>query len=146
MPITEPKRSRGTCMNVDEVVQYWVDLAQDDWPVVEHLFASGDYKYALFFGHLYLEKLLKALVVKVTRQHAPRTHNLLSLAENADLIVPEDKSDILVRATGYSIETRYPEQHIAERKRYTQDYCEREIQVIRGVGEWLMSKLKRVKQ
>ena len=34
-------------MNVDEVVQYWVDLAQDDWPVVEHLFASGDYKYAV---------------------------------------------------------------------------------------------------
>lgn len=44
-------------MNVDEVAQYWVELAVADWPVVNHLFASGDYNYALFFGHLYLEKI-----------------------------------------------------------------------------------------
>jgi HEPN domain-containing protein len=57
-------------MNVDEVVEYWLELAEADWPVVDHLFASGDYNYALFLGHLYLEKLLKALVVKVTQHHA----------------------------------------------------------------------------
>lgn len=33
--------------------------------------------YVLFFCHLYLEKLLKALVVQTTGSHAPRTHNLL---------------------------------------------------------------------
>ena len=48
-------------MNVDEVVQYWLELAEEDWPVAEHLLASGDYHYALFFGHLYLEKLLKGI-------------------------------------------------------------------------------------
>ena len=67
-------------MNVGEVVQYWLGLAEGDWPVTEHLFISGDYHYALFFGHLYLEKLLKALVVQATGEHAPRTHNLSVLA------------------------------------------------------------------
>ncbi|HGJ67649.1 TPA: HEPN domain-containing protein [bacterium] len=43
-------------MNIDEVVQYWLDSAEEDLPVVDHLFESGDYKYALFFGHLYLKK------------------------------------------------------------------------------------------
>jgi hypothetical protein len=47
-------------VNVDTVVRYGLETAEDDWPVAEHLFASGDYHYALFFGHLYLEKLLKA--------------------------------------------------------------------------------------
>ena len=30
-------------MHVDEVVQYCLEKAEDDWPVAEHLFASGDY-------------------------------------------------------------------------------------------------------
>ncbi|MFC1712078.1 HEPN domain-containing protein [Candidatus Poribacteria bacterium] len=134
---------RGIYMDVDEVVQYWVDLAEADWPVVDHLFASGDYNYALFFGHLYLEKRLKALVVKITQSHAPRTHNLLFLAECACLTLPEDKRDVLVRVTAYSIETRYPEANSVERKRYTQEYCQREIVTIREIGKWLKSELKR---
>lgn len=132
-------------MNIDEVGRYWLESAEDDWPVVEHLFASGDYHYALFFGHLYLEKLLEALVVKVTGEHAPRAHNLLFLAERAGLIVPEDKRDVLVRVTGYNIETRYPEERAAALKRYTREYSEAELQMIQGVGKWLKSELKREK-
>jgi HEPN domain-containing protein len=129
-------------VNVDEVVQYWLELAEDDWPVAEHLLASGDYHYALFFGHLYLEKLLKALVVKATEEHAPRTHNLLFLAERAGLAVPDDKHDVLLRVTGYNIETRYPEERAAARMRYTQEYTEAELKMIQEVGQWLKSELK----
>lgn len=129
-------------MNVDEVVQYWVELAEADWPVVEHLFTSGDYNYALFIGHLYLEKLLKALVVELTQRHAPRTHNLLFLAEQARLTVSESRREVLMRVTVYSIETRYPEEQATERKRYTQGYCEKEMNAIQEIGEWLKSELK----
>ena len=129
-------------MNVDEVVQYWLELAKDDWPVAEHLLASGDYHYALFFGHLYLEKLLKALVVKATEEHAPRTHNLLFLAGRAGITVPEDKHDVLLRVTGYNIESRYPEERAVVRKRYTREYTEAELKMIQEVGQWLKSELK----
>jgi len=129
-------------VNVDEVVQYWLELAKDDWPVAEHLLASGDYHYALFFGHLYLEKLLKALVVKATEQHAPRTHNLLFLAGRAGIIVPEDKHDVLLRVTGYNIESRYPEERAAARKRYTREYTEAELKMIQEVAQWLKSELE----
>jgi HEPN domain-containing protein len=133
-------------MNVDEVVQYWLELARDDWPVAMHLLASGDYHYALFFGHLYLEKLLKAVVVKATGEHAPRTHNLLFLAERAGLAVPDDRHDVLLRVTGYNIETRYPQERAAARKRYTREYTEAEFDVIQEAGEWLKSELKREKK
>lgn len=130
-------------MNVDEVVRYWLDSAEDNWPVVEHLFASGDFQYALFFGHLYLEKLLKALVVKATGEHAPRAHNLLLLADRGGLAVPDEKRDVLIRLTGYNIETRYPEDRTAARLRYTREYTDSERKVIQEVGEWLKSELKR---
>lgn len=90
--------------------------------------------------------MLKALVVRITRHHAPRKHNLLFLAERSGLTVSEDKRDVLVRTTGYSIETRYPEEYLGARKRYTREYCEREIKVIREVGEWLKSELRREKK
>jgi HEPN domain-containing protein len=129
-------------MNIDEVVRYWLESAEDDWPVAEHLFASGDYHSALFFGHLYLEKLLKALGVKATGAHALRAHNLLLLAERAGLTVPEDRRDILVRVTGYNIEARYPEEPLSARKRYTKAYAETERKVIQEVGAWLISELE----
>lgn len=86
-------------MNVDKVVQYWTESAAEDWPVTKHLLDSGAYQYALFFGHLYLEKLLKAMVVSRTGRHAPRTHNLLFLAERAGLAVSPQQHEVLLRVT-----------------------------------------------
>ena len=133
-------------MNVDEVAGYQLDLAEADWPVAQHLFASGDYRYAIFFGHEYLEKLLKALVVRATGEHAPKTHNLLLLAGRAGLRVSDGKRDMLVRVTGYSVETRYPGEAMAARKRYTMDYAHSELGVIREAAEWLRSELTQKKK
>jgi HEPN domain-containing protein len=128
-------------MNANEVVQYWLELAEDDWPVVERLFASGDYHYALFFGHLYLERLLKAVIVKKTGEHAPRLHNLTRLAESAGLIATEAQREVLVRVTAYNLETRYPEERFSARKRYTEEYTKAELDTIQEIGKWLKSLL-----
>jgi HEPN domain-containing protein len=132
-------------MNVDEIVQYWIKSSEEDLQVVDHLFASGDYKYALFFGHLYLEKLLKALVVDVTRQHAPLTHNLVLLAERAELEITVEDREILDRITGYNIDTRYSAELSLARQHYNQEFCEKEIRIIKEIGEWVKSKLKHKK-
>ncbi len=129
-------------MDSDGVVRYWVALAEEDWPVAEHLLASGDYHYALFFGHLYLEKLLKGLVVKATGEHAPRTHNLVFLAERAGLKPPPSIEDVFLRATGYSVDARYPGEGISDRTRYTEAHTKSELEAFKEAGEWLKSRLK----
>jgi HEPN domain-containing protein len=70
-------------MDTRQIVLYWIKEAQEDIPVADHLFAAGDFTYSLFFCHLFIEKLLKALVVARTAAHAPPIHNLIVLAENA---------------------------------------------------------------
>jgi HEPN domain-containing protein len=55
-------------MNINEQIKYWVTVSENDIPVMEHLFESGDYSYSLFIGHLVLEKLLKAHFVKNQRR------------------------------------------------------------------------------
>jgi HEPN domain-containing protein len=129
-------------MDVDGVAKYWIELADEDWPVAEHLLASGDYHYALFFGYLYLEKLLKALVVKATGEHAPRTHNLMFLAERAGLDLPPEMEDIFLRATGYSIDARYPGEGSSARRRYTATHAQSELNALKEAGQWLKSRLK----
>ena len=128
-------------MDIKKVITYWSDAAKDDWPVTDHLFASHDYHYALFFGHLYLEKLMKALVVQVREEHAPRSHNLIYLAERADLTISDSQREILTRVNKYNLETRYPADREALRDFYTSEFTKAELKVIREMGEWLNLQL-----
>jgi HEPN domain-containing protein len=43
------------------VRDFWLVEANEALQVADHLVEKGDYSYALFFGHLAIEKLLKAL-------------------------------------------------------------------------------------
>lgn len=54
------------------------------------LLRSKKFPYALFFGHLSIEKLLKALVVKHSGYHAPFSHSLGMLAARTGIEFPED--------------------------------------------------------
>ena len=48
-------------LNINNVKSYWIDEAEEALTVAEHLFEKGDYSSALFFGHLAIEKILKAI-------------------------------------------------------------------------------------
>lgn len=75
--------------DVERTVSYWLEGAQYDLGVADAMFKGKKYPYALFMGHLALEKILKALIVKNRKTHAPFTHSLPYLAENSKLVVPE---------------------------------------------------------
>lgn len=62
-------------------VQYWLESSEDDWKVANHLLEKGDYSCSLFFGHLTIEKILKAIYVNKPREIPPYTHRLVYLAE-----------------------------------------------------------------
>ncbi len=62
-------------------VDYWIISAEKAWEVAGHLLEKKDYTYALFFGHLTLEKILKAYYLKNCSQNPPLTHRLIYLAE-----------------------------------------------------------------
>ena len=57
--------------DIDKTVDYWVEGAEYDFETGKNLLESKKYPYALFFAHLAIEKVLKAIVVKNTQEHAP---------------------------------------------------------------------------
>ena len=124
-------------LNISEVKSYWIKEAEEALTVSEHLFEKGDYSYALFFGHLATEKMLKALYVDNKKEHAPPIHNLQRLAREAGLTVDEGKSQSLLLITSFNIEARYPDIKRSFRKKCTKEYTLEQMQVIREAFQWL---------
>ena len=73
------------------------------------MFKSKKHPYALFMGHLALEKLLKALVVRHTKAHAPLSHSLPYLAEKSGMKIPEEILVKLREFMEFHFEARYPD-------------------------------------
>lgn len=63
-----------------------METARHDFETMLGLFRIKRYSDSLFYGHIVLEKILKAFVVKETKKDAPRTHNLLVLAGLANYV------------------------------------------------------------
>jgi HEPN domain-containing protein len=119
------------------VADYWLTEAEESLRVAEHLVEKADYSYALFFGHLAVEKSLKALYALRFKEHAPPIHNLLRLARIVDLALDEARADALIRITAFNIEARYPDMKRDFRRACTPEYTEQQIAVIKEMLEWL---------
>lgn len=126
-------------MKKKEIIEYWHSEAEDAHQVAKDLFEKGDYSYALFLGHLAIEKMLKSIYVKKKGAEVPRTHNLLRIATAAKLKVSEDMVVDLIRITAFGLEARYPDYKRKFKEKCTQDFTSRELAKIDGVFEWLKS-------
>lgn len=129
-------------MKKDELIKYWVAEAEESLSVAGHLFEKKDYSYALFFGHLAVEKILKAVYVEKKDENVPRSHNLPRIAKAAGLTVPEDKLADLIRITAFNIEARYPDYKRNFRKKCTFSFTEWELKKIREIFTWLKSTIQ----
>jgi len=126
--------------DVKKTVQYWMEGAEYDLSVAEAMFEKGKYPYALFMGHLALEKLLKALVVRATNNHAPYTHSLPLLANKTGLAVPQKTVRALARFMEFHFEARYPNDQKKFYRKCTKAFTTRNLQKMNEVFQWLKKK------
>ena len=125
-------------MNIDEIVQYWVDSAGNDLQAADSNFASGHYDWSLFIGHLVIEKLLKAHWVKYNQElNPPRTHNLTRLAEQSKIELTAEQEIFLDIVTTFNISARYPEHKKEFYKKATKEYSFENLEKIKEIYKWL---------
>jgi HEPN domain-containing protein len=127
--------------DLEKTIQYWQKGGKYDLGVAEAMFKSKKYPYALFMGHLAPEKLLKALVVKKTKAHAPFSHSLPYLAEKSKVKIPERILVKLREFMEFHFEARYPYANKAFYKKCTKAYTAEKLKAIKGVSKWLNVKL-----
>ena len=103
-------------MDLQRIKDFWLEEAMESLQVAGHLFEKADYSYSLFFGHLGIEKLIKAIYVLKKGEQAPYIHNLLRLAEIAEIPLSENLKDQLLKITAFNLESRYPDEKRSFRK------------------------------
>jgi HEPN domain-containing protein len=96
-------------INVAKQIDYWSKSAENDIETAEILITSGKYLEGMFFCHLCIEKILKALVVKQTENIPIRSHDLFYLIEIANIKIHEEESSFMQILMKYQLEGRYPE-------------------------------------
>ena len=99
----------GMAIDIDKQVCYWRTGAEDALGSADLLIANGRWGFGLFLLHLALEKSLKALVVRQTREVPPRTHDLLRLIRQAELEPPADILAVMGEFQAYCLAGRYPD-------------------------------------
>jgi len=128
-------------IDVEKTIKYWQTTAQDDSKAMDCLFAGKHYANSLFFGHLVLEKILKALVVKETKKQASYTHDLVRLYKLANIELSQDQIDLLYQVNEFNIRARYPDEKFRFHKQCTKEYTENYLTKIKNLYDVLCQKL-----
>lgn len=96
-------------MDIGKQIGYWKSTALNDIGTAEVLINNHRYVEGLFFCHLSVEKMLKAIVVKATSAPPPKSHKLLYLTELASISITAEQSKTMAALMKFQIEGRYPE-------------------------------------
>ena len=127
--------------DVAKTVEYWLRGASYDLDTGKSLLEAKRFPYALFFGHLALEKVLKALVVKATQVHAPYTHSLALLATRTNVEIPESVLDRLAEYTEFHLEARYPDEKKEFYEECTEEFAAKTFEDMENLYRWLTKRL-----
>ena len=121
----------------NEMIRHWREGSQKALTASGDLAEKGHYDFALFFGHLALEKLLKSKVVEIVDDFAPRSHDLLYLAGYAKINFDKTQEAQLASINVFNIEGRYAEEKLAFHKQVTKKYAQDWLETINALYVWL---------
>lgn len=124
-------------MDIEKTVTYWLEGAKQDWLACQHLYENKDYPQSLFWGHLVLEKILKALVIQAIQKQPPYTHDLVLLTVQADLKISQEQRDQLNEITAFNQFGRYDNEIMNFTKKSTAEYTTKYFNIIKQLYTWL---------
>jgi len=97
-------------MTKKEHIQYWLKSAKDDLKTADQLFITKRYQHCLFFAHLHLEKICKAIWVKYNKtNYPPKIHNLNKILSQTPLLLTDEEKYFLEVMNKFCIAGRYPD-------------------------------------
>lgn len=121
------------------LMEYWINSSDRDYESMKKNFEIKQYTWALFIGHLMIEKLLKGLYAKnnIDNPYTIKSHNLLALAQKCNIELTDEQVQKLKIITQFNISARYEDYKNEFYKRCTKEYTEEQIKNIEEVREWL---------
>lgn len=128
-------------IDIDKIVKHWIKTSDEDFNTMLSLYNSKSYSWALFLGHISIEKLLKAYYVGKNKSHAPFTHNLYRLAELSGLELTDEYADWHDKITSFNLNARYDDYKREFYTLCTLDFTKDWIEKIKTFRLWIKQML-----
>ena len=128
--------------NID-LMEYWINSSDKDYEAMKKNFEIKQYTWALFIGHLTIEKLLKGLYAKnnTDNPYTIKSHNLLALAQKCNIELTDEQVQKLKMITQFNISARYEDYKNEFYNLCTEEYTAEQISNIEEVRTWLKELL-----
>lgn len=131
-------------VDVKKLVDYWYRESGYSFDVAKALLENKKYPESLFFGHLSLEKILKAVIVSNTKQHSPPIHDLTTLIKKSRIPYTQQQYQQLGDYNNFYLSGRYDEYKMNFRKKCTPSFTKESFQGINECYVWLKKELKTI--
>lgn len=131
-------------VNVKKLVDYWHREAGYSLDVTKALLEKHKNSECLFFGHLTIEKLLKAIVVAVTKEHAPPIHDLAALLKKTKIKHTQEQYELIKLFNDFYLAGRYDEYKMTFRKKCTNSYTTKQFEDIKKIYLWLKKEAETI--
>ena len=131
-------------MNNIDLMNFWMESANEDYDTMLYMKAGKKNTWCLFMGQMVIEKLLKAVYAKnnVSAPYAPKSHDLMYLAQKNNLIVTETQQLYLNEITRFNLNSIYDDYKREFSQKCTDEYTEEQIKKVEEVKQWLENILK----
>ncbi|MCL4550750.1 MAG: HEPN domain-containing protein [Bacteroidetes bacterium] len=127
----------------EEHIRYWLIQAEDDWEAVDALLKGKKNLQSLFFAHLVIEKICKALWIKYNQTNIPpKTHNLNFLLSQTPLPLSDEQNEFLLNLNRFQLEGRYPEYITKMQQICNYDFTHEMIAKTKEIKLWLQEKVQ----
>lgn len=125
----------------DRIIAHWVDSSDSDFKTMTDLFVTRNNHWALFMGHLLIEKLLKALYVKNLNDYPPSIHDLRRLCEKVGVVLDSDRQILFDSISRFNINARYDDYKQSFYKLCTDSFTTEWIEKIIECRKWIKTML-----
>lgn len=112
-------------MTQKQIINRWLKGSKDAWDTAEKLMAAKKFDHSLFFIHLALEKIIKAVFIKKNNTFAPLIHNLAKLAETSGILLTPKQKSQLNEATEFNASGRYEDYKFKLYKKATPEFTKK---------------------
>jgi len=130
-------------MNKDEHIKYWTKQVDEDFDCSIVLFQAKHYAQSLFWAHLALEKISKALWIKTNDGNTPPfVHNLLRLIVLTNLTFTEEQLQFFNEMNIFQIKGRYPDYAENLEETITKEICEEYLNKTKEMLKCLQERLQ----
>ena len=128
-------------IDLDKLISFWSESSDKDFKAMIDLYKTKNNHWALFIGHLVLEKLSKAVFVKNNKDYPPLIHDLRRILEKSGVEINMEKRIDLDTITRFNIKARYDDYKKSFYNIATDEFTDIWIEKIKIYRKWIKGML-----